>query len=251
MATSLIAHTAASSSNTTSVTSPAIDAAGASLIVIYVASYSSNPADIVSDSEGNTWQPLTASPTGNADTIGQFFYCSNPAAGSAQTFSATSASGGCYPSIFVEAFTGASGSPDIAVSGGTTNPPIQPGSGTPAHDNELLITGITVDSTATLSVDSGFNVTDQLPVQAGIAYGGAMAYLIQTTATAEDPSWTGSGLVGIAAMASWQGTGSGAPQPGTVTLSDAPAYTAGLASAAVYTAALGDAPLYTVVLSDE
>ncbi|MFM2357274.1 MAG: hypothetical protein RJA61_11 [Candidatus Parcubacteria bacterium] len=189
----LIANTGAGSSGGNNVTTGAIDTTGANLIVVVVSWYS-GAANTLSDSKGNTWTALTAYAAGN--TQQRIYYAYNPTVGSGHTFTATNSS---YPSIAVSAWSGAATSP-YDVENGSSGSGItskQPGSVTPSENNELIITGLGFDTSNTLSINSGFTISNQLNYTVGNYMGGAMAYLVQTTSAAVNPTWSWSSSMGV------------------------------------------------------
>jgi hypothetical protein len=54
----------------------------------------------------------------------------------------------------------------------------------------VLVTGVTNITTVTMSIDLSFVKTDDVAYGPGNNLGGASAYLIETTATARNPTWT-------------------------------------------------------------
>jgi hypothetical protein len=202
---SLIAHTGAGTG--VNATTSAINTTGANLIVIGV-SANTVPATF-SDSKGNTWTVAGGyqnnSINGNYSVL---YYCYNPAAGSGHIFSTTS---GGYPSIFVEAWSGAAASPldqTNGTQGNTSYTTFQPGSITPTRNDELIVTMTSIAVTngnAASSINDGFTISDSLAFSSGNYWGGAMAYLVQTTAAAVDPAWTYNGSVfAVANIASFK-----------------------------------------------
>jgi hypothetical protein len=67
------------------------------------------------------------------------------------------------------------------------------GSVTPSAANELVVTaeGQGAAGGSPFTINLGFTITDQKAQVGGQADGGGLAYLIQTTATAVNPTWTG------------------------------------------------------------
>lgn len=189
MAFALIAHTTATGSGTNT---PAINTTGANLIIIGVSWETSTPA--ISDNQGNTYTLIASQNSGGGLGASSLYYCSSPITSASHTFTATSE----IPAIFVQAFSGAASSLplDQHNSANTTSgSTIQPGSVTPSAANELLVSVAQASSGGgqTLnSVGSGFTITDK---EAGgpSVFSSGMAYLIQTSATAENPTFTFSG----------------------------------------------------------
>lgn len=218
MAYAYVASASASGTNTFSTS--AINTTGASLLVCLVSHYDATGAPTLSDSNTNTWTHLTEPITGIARA--SFYYAKNPTVGSGHTFTLTGT--GIYSTLVGAAFSGADTTAPFdqenntgggaLTSGGTA----KAGSITPTVDNELVVAGIGDDSTATMSL-SGYTVSDQQPYSAGVNFGGAFGYAIQTTATATDPPWTFTGgtVNGSCVIASFKaaagGGGNDPPEP--------------------------------------
>lgn len=186
-AITLINHAAAGGTANT-VTTGAIDTTGANLIVIGV-TFDTTAARTISDNKGNTWTPLTNTTSSSAGA--QLYYAINPTVGSGHTFSNTGSSN--FSSIFVEAFSGvATGGFDQQNGSTNSATTIQPGSVTPGQDNEVVVTFLGFNSAGTpVSINGGFTQSDTaINFSSGAHYGAGMAYLIQTTATAANPTWT-------------------------------------------------------------
>lgn len=179
-----IAHTSAGSGDTSAVTSPAIDTTGATLLVVVTARFGSTMS--VTDSKGNTYTALTDYLSGDAV---QIHYCKNPTVGSGHTFTGTTAAG--YPSISVGAFNNTDTTANADQSNGATSASastLATGSVTPSTDNQLLVAGVAHDKAAQ-SINGGFTVLDSKAYSASNYIGSALAYLVQTTATAANPTW--------------------------------------------------------------
>jgi len=195
----LIAHTAATGQG---VTSSTINTTGTTLLVAGVSAYADTAG--ITDSAGNTWSSAPLYHV-NGDAGIQIFYVISPTTSASHTF--TTQSNG-YPSLCVQAwgsFTGIS----LDVYNGATA--AQPGSITPNHNGELVVTAMTSYSAtaSTASVDSGFTISDQEPGVEGVDVGAAFAYLVQTTATAIDPTWSDTGSIKASTIAAFTGTSSG------------------------------------------
>ena len=177
-------------------TSAAVDTTGANLIVGIVSGYAVTPN--LSDIKGNTYTSIASVTSGSV--ISRLVACYSPTVGSGHTFSAVAGSN--YITLAVAAFSGAAASPldvsnsAIAASAST----IQPGSITPTAANELVICGAGTDGgSAFSSINGGFTITDSQP-NAGAEEGAALAYLIQTSATAANPTWTMAGASNLLAI---------------------------------------------------
>ncbi len=204
MAFALVANVAAGSSDGgNNVTTGGVDTTGATLLIVGVASYdgSGTPVAItVSDSKGNTWTPLTRTTfLSGAVIVCQFFYCAVPTVGAGHTFSVSST--GAFPTLAAAAFTGNTGTPFDQENGGRASgvTSLQPGSVTPTEDDELLVTIVGSNTTNTLSLDGGFTETDEVAYSGGNHFGASMAYLIQASLAAANPTWSWSNSTGAAA----------------------------------------------------
>ena len=71
------------------------------------------------------------------------------------------------------------------------------GSITPTLNYEVLVTHLAQNSTATVTIDSGFTITDQRPYVGGTSLGTALAYCVQSGKAAIAPTW-GSAVVNSA-----------------------------------------------------
>ena len=80
------------------------------------------------------------------------------------------------------------------------------GSITPSEDNCLIVSGFgTTYTSADETVSESMTITDRIATNGGVNYGIGMAYKIQTTATAINPSWAWTGTFnGAAKVASFK-----------------------------------------------
>lgn len=186
-------------------TSGAINTTGATLLVAFVSGNGTevNTVAAVSDSKGNTWTARPASSSSNTPA-GKLFYVANPTVGTGHTFTLSGAN--IYASVEVAAFSGVTTTSPFdgvenGISGGSTSPR-QTGSITPSADNELVISAAGFEYNGAVSVDSGMTITHQTAFASGDHFGSAIAYKVQTAATAINPSWSGwAGSVGNALTA--------------------------------------------------
>lgn len=197
MAYSLLVHAAAGA--VSNATTAGIDTTGTNLIVVGISQYQAVTIGSLSDSKGNTWTPLTAQSILNSQYC-QLFYCFGPTVGSGHTFTWNGTSN--FGSIAVAGFSGAAASPFDQQNGATNKgvTTLQTGSVTPSVANELIITACSFGASGVASINSGFAITDQINYLSGTREGVALAYLIQTTATAENPTWTSGASNDIAAV---------------------------------------------------
>jgi hypothetical protein len=187
-------HGQAASNATATVT---INSTGADFLVVAVAYFSIGSAPSVTDNKSNTWVQRTAylNTISGADAV-EIWYLQNGAVGSNHQISVGTSR---YNTISVEGFSGSATNPYDTESGNIGDSTAgQPGSITPAGANELLIAALASDSTNTggTGIDSSFTLTDtNNGGTSGINFGGSIAYLIDSSGSAIDPTW------------SWTGTG--------------------------------------------
>jgi hypothetical protein len=179
------AHAGAESIATTG----AIDTTGGTLIVVGVARDDANGT--LTDSKSNTWTARTTRTAGGIYPFVTPYYCESPNVGSGHTFTFTTSTK--FPGIAVLVFsgTGAFDSGDTGAGDGTfTATSQQPGSITPAHDNDLVVAilGLSNNPGSTPAINSGYTA-DQYQ-DASIGESISIAHLIQTTATATNPTWS-------------------------------------------------------------
>lgn len=184
-----VAGTAKQGSGASVATTGPINTTGANLIIVAVGTYAGNSGTI-SDSKSNTWTPLTIYSASDPNSKIQFFYCLNPTTDAAHTFSTTPGFFN-FTGVGVVAFSGVSAYvSESGLSG------FQPGSITATLNGSLFVTC----STANSPVNSGFTGFDAAYIGGG-NIGCGIAYLIQGTAGAENPTWSGAGYGPVSAMA--------------------------------------------------
>lgn len=192
MAFALVASTKAQQA---SATSSAIDTTGANLLVAVIANLQTAATPTPTDVYGNTW---TAAPSNYGSVGGHsriyVFYVASPTVGPGHTFTLP-ATGGAQPEGVFSAWSGASAIPYDSINGAeSATQPIYSGSLTPRQTDCLVITGVSGDAFGiTHSVNSDFTVLQSNAGASGLAWNGAAAYLIQTTAVADNPQWTATG----------------------------------------------------------
>lgn len=166
----------------------ATDTSGSTLIVIGVSYYLTLPT--LSDSKGNTWQPLTAE--GQTTASAKLYWCENPTVGSGHTFTLTGGDGVELATLSVIGFSGNAASPFDAESGDQVpnNATVQPGSITPAGSGEVFVTLLSFgNSTRTATIDSSFTSLSKLTA-GGLVPASYLAYKIKVDTAAENPTWT-------------------------------------------------------------
>lgn len=178
---SLVAHT--TTTQGTNGVSPAINTSAANFIALCQSDGTGAPTD----SEVNTWIPLTAQGSS------QLYYCSPCIVGANHTFTAAVTLG----SMQIQAWSGAASASPFDVQNGATSfssttAPNAASPVTPSVANELILTCLqwnSADATPA-TISSGFTISDQKPFDSGVAYGSAMAYQVQTTIVTPAPIWT-------------------------------------------------------------
>ena len=193
MAYAHVANT--STAGASGLTTSTIDTTGADLLIIGLAcddAYNTTPTD----SKSNTWTQLTSYTQTNVRV--RLWYSIPSSVGTSHT---ASASGAIAGAIFFAAFSGGKQTAPADQQSGSNGfvATLQPGSITPTEDNELLISVFGINSSGTpISIDSSYTETSEHNFAAGVNYGGAFAYKIQTTATAINPTWTRTNTNGCA-----------------------------------------------------
>lgn len=185
------------------VTTGTLNSTGASFAVAIASWYAGGTPDgTLTDSKSNSWNLLTKQSTSMPNS-GRLFYSNLTSVGSGHTFDYSGA--GIYASLCVAVFSGGHATPFDQENGHVDNSSatIQPGSVTPGEDNELVICGLAheTDGGQTKSINGGFTITNQTGYANGNYEGSALAYLIQTTATPANPTWTNGGSVAMQAVA--------------------------------------------------
>ena len=196
MAIALVASTSAGSADSLSnFTTLGITTTGATLLVAAVSEYegSITGGSTVSDSKANTWTPLTLWVEGGASSEQvRLFYTVPDAAhvGAAHTFTCVSA-GLAYSVLTVAAFSGTHASAPFDQQNGAEAVAItiQAGSVTPSQPGELILAALAHEGTVT-AIDSGLTILETVAVAGGAHIGGALAWVVQGTAGAINPTWT-------------------------------------------------------------
>lgn len=194
----LIAHTGCNLTGTpsgctaspTTTTTAGINTTGANLLAFCVTDISGGVT--VTDSYSNSYTLINSVNNGAADTVYLYVATGSITVGAGHTATVTDPSSTGYPGATFAAFSGAQASPHDQTGSNynSSTSSIQPGSITPGVANELLLScvGPLVLETA-LAVSSPFTGTDILNFTS-TSEGSGMAYQIQTSATAENPTWS-------------------------------------------------------------
>ncbi len=218
MAIAIVAHAIASNATNTATTT-GVTTTGATALLTAVSTFANAIllGSDMADSNTNVWYQVgLPQPSGNARLT--FFLAASPTVGSAHTVTVTTpnlapsvafvALSGCGPTSFwgTQAST--------AVSSGATS--LAAGSLTPGVNNAIVIAALACSAAiSSLSIGGGFTMLDSVPSGPGEIL--AIAYLIQTTATAANPTWSWTGSSACAAALTYLvPPGSGGGGGGTV-----------------------------------
>lgn len=184
--------TTSANGSSSGATTASQDTTGANFIVIGIGKTGS---PTVSDSKSNTWTALTDN---GQDRI---YYCENPTVGSGHTFDVNGAS--TYSTIHVLWASGAAASSSFDVQNANSDTSasfntLTTGSITPSVNGELLIVMSANDSSGNAtSITDSFTLMTAQPFTGGVNYGARMAYLIQGSAAAINPTVTFTGNCGM------------------------------------------------------
>lgn len=219
MAFSVIANTGGGG-NGASVTSGGINTTGANVAIVGVVKWRDGSGinaavGHFTDSNANTWNKLTNWTTANGlQCVLAWSVLSSVGAG--HTFTYNDGGSESFPSLAVLALSGAHASPFDQQSGtnGGSGTSAQPGSITAVSNDQVFVTIFLIDSPGSngnSTIDSGFTISNQTNFSVGQWVGSALAYKIQTTAGAENPTWTPPGSAtrncAMATFLSASGTG--------------------------------------------
>lgn len=211
MAIALVAHGSGFSLDSHGFTTGSIDTTGCNFLIVGVVLGGGVSAGTLTDSKSNTWTGLTQATGGFSDRYSQFFYCESPTVGSGHTFSISGTSN--FPSLTIAGFSGVGTSSfDVQNNNpGGVSTSVTTGSVTPSVDNELLVAMLNYDDTVSATVDSGFTITDDITNGSFGHTNNAMAYLVETTATTKNPtfSWTNANR-GMGTIATFKASGGAA-----------------------------------------
>lgn len=191
-------------------TSSALDTSGANLIVLALAEALSG-AGTISDSKSNTYTQLTL--RGASQTQVRLWYAKNPSVGSGHTFTVTCTA--CFPGMAVLSFSGADTTAPFDVENGNTQTfatSTTTGSITPGSANEVVVAALSTNDTTGIAISGGgfTAISDSINVTGFGEAGVAIAFVVQTTATASNPTFTETNNSGLgAAIASFKSSSGG------------------------------------------
>lgn len=221
-----VANTSKGAADNCTISITGVSTSGANLYVAVINHYSDTTGlgGTLADGQGNTWVgPIVDSGgTSTGETV--MYYVASPTTSATASFTYSCTPLTDYPTLHILAFSGAASNPldqTNSASSASSATSIQTGSVTPSVDGELLIAGMDVNSNTTgVAINSSFTgLTVANPGNGNPT--GAAAYLIQTTKTAENPTWSwttsGSAAGGIATFEPTSGPPPSAPPTRTLT----------------------------------
>lgn len=189
----LLVNAGASSADTNTAVTSAIDTTGATLLVVATIWLTNAGPPTITDSKSNVWGVgLTEQHVVDGlDSRVKLFYVWNPVVGSGHTFTSTLNSS--FPAIAVLAFSGTSiladpfGAENGTVQTGANVLTIQAG---PVTGRQVVVTAVSnIAAISSYSIDSGFTITDQAALVGGTSTGYGMAYKVSAIGS-QDPTWT-------------------------------------------------------------
>jgi len=190
----------ASTGNHLTVTTGTVNTTGANFLVIGCPTFAGSGLVTPNDAYSNLWTALTQYAGGTNGYVRLFYSGGTPTVGASETYTCSYASSNVYPAVLGAAFAGVATSSIHDQENGAGNnaasaTTFQAGSITPTNSNELLIALMgygngTTANAATITINSGYTITNSVAPLTNGCNGGSMAYLIQTTATSENPTWS-------------------------------------------------------------
>ncbi len=188
------------------------DTTGATELFAWIADYQQETASTPQDSKSNTWTLLRTDTTASLVRLA-LFYAENPTVGAGHTFQTVNNAGGAavYPALGVLAF---SGTPSSSTDDGSSNSQatasgvtLATGTCSPTTATNLLVSGLTNSASpgSTPTLDSGFTVHEFVDYALGQHFPLTIASLSQSTAIAQDPTWSWTTLgIAIANIAAFK-----------------------------------------------
>lgn len=178
-------------------TTPVLDSTGADLLVAVFAGFTAELAPgsygaNTLDSKGNAWTLAIAANESTSPSYLAIWYCAHPATvGAGHTFSFGRGTAN-YPGCEFAAFSGSATTPldSQSSSNSSAGVSVQPGSITPSTNDELVISGVSCRIDASAPTVSGMTLLDAMSDNVGYSWAGGLAYQIQTSAAAVNPTWT-------------------------------------------------------------
>ncbi len=204
------------------VTTDSVDTTGANLIVLSGDGFGDD-AVACSDNKSNTWLSAVAYDADSNRKI-KIFYVYSPTVGSGHTFTLIAPRA---KSLSMSAWSGAASSPLDQTSAGGNNGAASAtftvGSITPPENDELVIVAMSAEGTTDppFSINGGFTMATNVAGVTAASFASGMAYLVQTSAAASNPTVTslfgiGAYAYGVQASFKAAGGGGGATWPGYI-----------------------------------
>jgi hypothetical protein len=151
----------------------------------------------ISDNKGNTWNIGTLSGVVGSAIRPVLYWCQPTTVGTGHTVTIAPALSGRLTGLAVKTFaatTSTTGSPldqEAHENGFGPSTTRQTNSVTPTENDSLLVTSLgSGDAEGTVSINSSFTAIVAKPFDSGVSFGVHLAHKIQTTAGAENPTWT-------------------------------------------------------------
>lgn len=163
-----------------------IDTSGADLLVASISWFSGNSS--ISDSNGNTWIPLTARSSNNVKH--QLWYVLAPTVGAGHNFTVSMT--GQAPTLIVEAFSGIASFDQE--NGSANGMPLQTGGITLASAPALFISGFCSTHASGINIDSSFGNQQTRYWSSGNNMAGSTAYRIDSVTGGANPTWSNGGV---------------------------------------------------------
>jgi hypothetical protein len=161
------------------------DTTGAKILVAAYA-YSDGSGVAPTDSESNVWTPIVGS-LSDFSGAQALWAVLDPVTSATHDFTI----GGTVPAGIFAAFSAATSLQlDDQVLKNFAPSPATTGSLTSSANDALFVTGMGGTNNGGSSIDLSFTVVDEVPVNGGVNFGIAMAYLELGTAAAKNPEWT-------------------------------------------------------------
>lgn len=224
-AVALTSSTSAVSVASSTITTPTITTTGATILVAILNVFNGVLAmGTVTDltagcaSPCNTWTKLTSHFSNGGNVEAAIFYVVNPTVGTGHSFTG-GAGASTYPALCVAAFSGIATSTPFDSQNGADNiaaNTAQPGSLAVSTTGDLYISGAEyLDATSVSTVNSSFTLQENQASDATVTHVGcSLAYLISTSTSAVNPTFTavaGGGIRTSALIATFKaGAGGGA-----------------------------------------
>lgn len=170
-----------------SITTPAVDTTGSTLIVVTRITTANDPSSTITDNQNNVWT-TAATINGPGLTRSEMYYCEHPRTSTQHTFTNGTSDPATASSIIMAAFQGPNNLGAVAInSAANTGPTLKVGPVTTT--NGLMLTALT-SGDQIAGIDSGFAFVFNLPYIGGAQFGAALAYKSDGGTVSESPTWT-------------------------------------------------------------